>query len=83
MPEAEGNIVKFPTSRVVRFQMRPAGPNAEIRELDRALWSIDHAIAALKRQRQSLVLRYLNATVRHSRRQGREKARKRLSRPDR
>lgn len=67
MPGAGGTIVKFPTSRIVQARVRPGGPNTEIQELDRALWSIDHAIAALKRQRQSLVMRYLHATVRHGR----------------
>ena len=78
MPEGRGSVVKFPTNRIVRARLRPGGPNAEIQELDRALWSIDHAIAALKRQRQSLVLRYLNAAVRH-RRGPPAKARKRRS----
>jgi truncated hemoglobin YjbI len=57
------NVVKFPTSRVVdcRFVKLANGPSDEAEEIDREWWSVTQALTALRRQEQSLMMRYRHA----------------------
>jgi len=58
-----GEVVKFPIGRVVRLnRLRyPLDYNPTMKELDRAVWSIDQAIASLKRQRASVFAQWRHA----------------------